>query len=75
MKNHDLRTVDRSALVDINSVKIDQSLPRAERIKSFVDQIGDPYCYLDGDVVVGISYADTDVSLEDRIRSYINRLT
>lgn len=66
----DIRTVDRANLVDISSVKIDPELPKLERIKSFISQIGNPYCYLDGDVVVGISYADTDISLEDRLKSY-----
>ena len=66
----DIRTVDRANLVDISSVKIDSELPKPERIKSFISQIGNPYCYLDGDVVVGISYADTDISLEDRLKSY-----
>lgn len=66
----DIRTVDRANLIDISSVKIDPELPKLERIKSFISQIGNPYCYLDGDVVVGISYADTDISLEDRLKSY-----
>lgn len=66
----DIRTVDRANLVDISSVKIDSELPKTERIKSFISQIGNPYCYLDGDVVVGISYADTDISLEERLKSY-----
>lgn len=66
----DIRTVDRESLVDIRNVKIDLGLSKQDRIKSFVNQIGNPYCYRDGDVVVGISYADTDVSLEDRLKSY-----
>lgn len=66
----DIRTVDRDSLVDIRNVKIDPGLSKPDRIKSFVNQIGNPYCYRDGDVVVGISYADTDVSLEDRLKSY-----
>lgn len=70
----DIRTVNRENLVDIRNVKIDPGLSKQERIKSFVNQIGNPYCYLDGDVVVGISYADTDVSLEDRLKSYASGL-
>ena len=66
----DVRTISRSDLVDIRQVKIDPALPKQDRIKSFVSQIGNPYCYLDGDVVVGVSYADTEISLEDRLKSY-----
>ena len=66
----DIRTVDRESLVDIRNVKIDPALTKQERIKSYVSQIGNPYCYRDGDVVVGISYANTDISLEERLKSY-----
>lgn len=66
----DVRHVDRASLRDIGHVKIDTSLPCAERIKSYIEQIGDPYCYLDSGIVVGISYSDTQVSLQDRLRSY-----
>ena len=72
--NADIRTVARESLIYIRNVKVDSGLSKKERIKSFVNQIGNPYCYLDGDVVVGISYADTDVSLEDRLRSYASGL-
>ncbi|MBQ2955258.1 MAG: hypothetical protein IJE08_02230 [Clostridia bacterium] len=66
----DVRTISRSDLVDIRQVNIDPSLSKQDRIKSFVSQIRNPYCYLDGDVVVGVSYADTEISLEDRLKSY-----
>ena len=71
----DVRTVDRSTLRDISTVVIDPNQSKAERIQSFVSQIGNPYCYLDGDIVVGISYADTEISLEDRLKSYANGLS
>ncbi len=70
----DFRSVDRTKLQDISNVVIDPNLSKEERIQSFVSQIGNPYCYLDGDIVVGISYADTDISLEDRLKSYTNGL-
>ena len=70
IQNPDVRTISRSDLVDIRQVNIDPSLSKQDRIKSFVSQIRNPYCYLDGDVVVGVSYADTEISLEDRLKSY-----
>lgn len=70
----DVRNIDRSTLRDISSVVIDPNQSKEERIQSFVSQIGNPYCYLDGDIVVGISYADTEISLEDRLKSYANSI-
>lgn len=70
----DVKNIDRSTLRDIHSVHVDPTLPQEERIKSFVKQIGNPYCYLDGDIVVSVSYAETQVSLQDRLKSYVSSL-
>lgn len=64
------KAVDRSMLRDIKDVEIDTSVPCNERIKKFIEQIGNPYCYLDEGIVVEIGYADTKVSLHDRLVSY-----
>ena len=63
-KNLDIRSVDRNDLKSINSVKIDP----------FIEQIENPCCYLDGETVVKISYAETDTTLEERLRAYIYSL-
>ena len=64
-------TVDRSTLKDIRDVHINTELPKKERILDFIRQIGNPYCYRHGDYVVKVGFADTDVSLEERMLSYI----
>jgi hypothetical protein len=55
-------------LADIRNVKIDTSLPKAERQKSYLRQIKNPYLYRCGDIVVRVSFANTDVTLEDRLK-------
>lgn len=72
MKCVDPRTVDRSTLVDRYSVHIDPNAPREDRCRQFVEQIGNPYCYLDGKTVVKISFANTPRTIEDCIRSYLS---
>lgn len=54
-----------SELVDIRDVVIDKSMTLEERVKSYVEQIKDPYCFKVGDVVVRVSYAGKDKSLTD----------
>ena len=71
MQEVDVRTVNREALRDIRDVEINASLPKGERILDFIRQIGNPYCYRHGDYVVKISLTDTDVTLEERMLSYI----
>lgn len=58
-------------LVDIRDVMIDKSLTLEERVKSYVEQIKDPYCFKVGDVVVRVSYAGKDKSLTDSFTSMI----
>ena len=60
-----------SELVDIRDVVIDKSLPLEERVRSYVEQIKDPYCFKVGDVVVRVAYADKDKSLTDSFTSMI----
>ncbi len=62
----------RSQLRDIHDVIIDTRKPCRERIKDYISQIGSPYCYLDDGVMVEIGFADTQISLQDRLISYIS---
>lgn len=71
MKNVDVRTVDINTLRDIRDVKINTDLPKEERILDFIRQIGNPYCYRHGKYVVKISFTDTNVTLEQRMLSYL----
>ena len=70
MQNVDIRTVDPSTLRDIRDVKVNTDLPKQERILDFIRQIGNPYCYR-RKCVVKVSFIDTDVTLEERMLSYI----
>ena len=71
MQNVDIRTVDPDTLRDIRDVTVNADLPKRERILDFIRQIGNPYCYRHGKYVVKVSFTDTDVTLEERMLSYI----
>ena len=65
---------ERSSLREIKNVVIDTSIPRKERIRDYVAQIGNPYRYLDDGIVVEIGYTDTEISLQDRLLAYGNSM-
>ena len=67
MKNVDPRKVDRATLRDRSTVRIDPDAPTEERIRAWIEQLGNPYVYLDGGVVVKLSFADKGETIEDRI--------
>ena len=71
MQNVDIRTVDPDTLRDIREVKIDENLPKRERMLEFIRQIGNPFCYRHGKYIVKVSYTNTDVTLEQRMLAYI----
>ena len=56
------------ALVDISTVVIDTNLPLNERVKSYLRQIKNPYHYKCGDITVRVSFADTNATLEERLK-------
>jgi len=74
MRNVDIRTVDMETLVDIRDVKIRTDLPKQERILDFIRQIKNPYCFKCGDLIIKSTFADTDATLEDRLKSYFRSI-
>lgn len=70
----DMRTIDRTKLRSLDQVKIDTSLPCEQRIKKYIEQIGNPYCYLDGDVVVSLGFSDTGICLKDQLKALASNI-
>lgn len=59
------------SLVDIRDVKIDRSKPVDERMKSYVEQIKNPYLFKVGNTIVRVSYANTQATIND---NFVNLL-
>ena len=59
------------SLVDIRDVKIDRTQPVEERMKSYVEQIRNPYLFKVGNTVVRVSYANTQATIND---NFVNLL-
>lgn len=74
MRSVDIRTVDRSTLVDLSDVCIDESLSQRERIAEFIRQIKNPYCYKCGNIVVKESFSNNGKSIDDCLEQYIGGL-
>ena len=59
------------SLIDIRDVKIDRSKPVEERMKSYVEQIKNPYLFKVGNTIVRVSYANTQATIND---NFVNLL-
>ena len=66
------RTPQRDELKDLCSIVIDTNLPIQDRVRSFVQQIGDPYHYKVGDVVVTVTYTSDHGTLTDRFSEMLS---
>lgn len=71
LKEVDIRLVEREELVERSLVQIDANLSKEERITEYIKQIKNPYCYLDGNTVVKISFSDSPTTMEDCIANYL----
>ena len=74
MRDVDIRTVDRASLVDLKSVHINTKLPRRERLAEFIRQIGNPFCYKCGNIIIKESFSNNGRSIEDCLEQYIDTL-
>lgn len=70
LENIDLRTVDKTGLIDIRDISINEQLPKEERIADFIRQIKNPYLCKCGNIVVQSVFADTDTTLTERLKQY-----
>ena len=62
------------SLVDIRDVKIDRSLPVEDRMRSYVEQIKNPYMFKYGTTIVRVSYANTTQTIDDNFLNLLMSL-
>ncbi len=74
MRSVDVRTVNAATLVNIHDIDIKRDLPFIERAYDYLKQIGNPYCFLCGDVVVKIRHSQTNTTISDCMEVYMRTL-
>ena len=74
MKDIDIREADTGGLADILEIEIDRDLSDTEKKREFIKQIRNPYLYRQGEYIVKLSFADTDATLTDRLKEYIEHI-
>jgi hypothetical protein len=74
MKERCHEPIDKSTLVDIRDININQNLLEEERIMEFIKLIKNPYLYKYGDKVIRINFSPTETTFEDRVKGYFQML-
>ena len=72
IKNLNIQTIQPDELADIEKIEIDKNLPVKERIKEFVRKIKNPYFFRCGKLIVQVEYSDTDKSINDCLKEFID---
>ncbi|MCM1410166.1 MAG: hypothetical protein NC305_06420 [Lachnospiraceae bacterium] len=68
LKTVDIRIVKREELVDIMKLsEEDMGSDRNKRMKTLIEKVKNPYCFMVGDVIVKSSFLD-GVSLKQRLQ-------
>lgn len=74
MKIADIMAIDREELVDIRQIEIDEKKPIEERVRDYIEQVGNPYIVKVGEYVVQFKYMDCKKSMEQKMKEYIVKL-
>lgn len=74
MKNTDIRTVDKATLVDIETVKINPYDSPEKKMKEYIRQIKNPYCFLCSGYAVKLEFADNSRTIEECFLEYMDTL-
>ena len=66
LKNH-----TNVELEDITKIKIDTARPVSERIKTFMEQIRDPYNLKVGDIAVRVRFLENEPTLQKKMELFL----
>ena len=74
MSQIDITEAEPVALTNIDTVKLDSSMAQQEKIMSYIDQTGNPYCFLSGEVPVRVRFIKKDRTLSQALVCYFTQL-
>ena len=74
MRNVDINTVDKSTLRDLKKVRVKKELPVPERVADFIEQIGNPQCFMVGSTVVKLRFKNDGTSCKEAFYGMANAI-
>ena len=74
MREVDIRAVNVNDLVELSTVHTDPEQAKSVRMKDYINQVKNPYCFRKGKTVIKTSYAKTGPTIEELLANVIMRL-
>lgn len=70
MSQSGMDKIDRTGLVDIREVQIDTTIPLEMRMKSYLEQIKNPYCFLCDGSAVCVKFEPAGDELKNKLQNF-----
>ncbi|WP_455683698.1 DUF6870 family protein [Thomasclavelia sp.] len=64
----------QKALCSVDDIVIDSKLPTDKRMEKFLEDVGNPYCFLCGDTVVRVCFSETGKDLDSHLLNFFKGL-
>ena len=75
MRHMDIMELDREQLADIEDIKIDTGKSAESRVRSFMEQAGNPFALNVGEYILQFGYIEgTKETLDDRMALLVRRM-
>jgi ubiquinone biosynthesis protein COQ9 len=74
MRQTEITQIREGELANAVVIRMDTSLPIAERIRDYLAQIKNPYCFLCGKTPVQVSFREDGKDLDRAVFSYLQTL-
>lgn len=74
MRETNIMDVNIGDLTDLRDITIDSTKPVKEKLQQFSEQVNNVYLNRIDDYIVKVTYADTNLNINDRMRSYMSRM-
>ena len=71
MQNIRIQDIDPATVVDASNISININLPQEERMAEAIRQMGNPYFFKVGRIIVKTCFAETDITINKRYEDYL----
>jgi len=67
----DFSSQDRERLIDIKTIRINQSLTKTERILQYIDDVHNPYLFKVGNTIVQVQYGEGSQTIQASVVNFL----
>lgn len=74
IRRKEVEKTKRHSLSSLDDIVVDTKLPIDKRMEKYLQEVGNPYCFLCGDTVVHVCFSDTGKDLDSHLLNFFKGL-